>query len=393
MEKKLEKYNYLIDKVSYIVFAFYLTISIFAISSICYGNTSVEFALKLCRYFCYGIFLIRIIYKYGSLDIPELLIILLGILITIFSFNPYIFILSIILSALKSLDSNKLYKISLYVILSCFSVIVLLSFLKVIPNWTYLKGDITRNSLGFFYPTDCFSVYLLIVLLIFYAKKFDISYLWLIIIEAVNIILYYYTYGRLSFILINLIILVIVLGKIPFIKRLVNKDIFKLILKYISYTLPVTLFLITNLLIIGYKYQVPVVNKIDDVLSNRISYSYEAHLKNKITIFGQELKWNGWGGYGYTEASEDYEYNFVDNSYSKILLEYGIVLTIVVLALYTYLLIRCYKDKNWVLFYIILFVLIWSFIEPYIVDIGRNVFVIELIMLFKSRGKMNEEVN
>lgn len=95
----------------------------------------------------------------------------------------------------------------------------------------------------------------------------------------------------------------------------------------------------------------------------------------------------GWGGYGHKEI-ENFNYNFVDISYAKIILDYGLIFTILILGGYTAILVKNCKEKNYWMFCAICFVLIWALVEPYIIDIGRNVFVISLMPLLEI-GKIN----
>ena len=88
-------------------------------------------------------------------------------------------------------------------------------------------------------------------------------------------------------------------------------------------------------------------------------------------------------GYIEQEESEDFTYNFVDNSYARLVLDYGIILSCLVICAYREVLIRNYNNKNYWLVFTIIFILIWSFIEQYIINIGKNVFVLSFIPLLE----------
>lgn len=100
---------------------------------------------------------------------------------------------------------------------------------------------------------------------------------------------------------------------------------------------------------------------------------------------------NGWGGYGYInkEKMKDFKYNYVDSSYARIVLDCGIIFTGVILLLYTIALLNYSKKGKKAECFIILVVLLWCFIEPIIIDIGRNIFVIFLIPLLEY-GNINK---
>ena len=100
----------------------------------------------------------------------------------------------------------------------------------------------------------------------------------------------------------------------------------------------------------------------------------------------------GWGGYGYInkEKMKDFKYNYVDSSYARIVFDYGIIFTYIILLGYTIILFYYLKQENYCECFILLIVLLWCFIEPIIIDIGRNIFVILLIPLLEF--KMNKDV-
>ena len=83
------------------------------------------------------------------------------------------------------------------------------------------------------------------------------------------------------------------------------------------------------------------------------------------------------------EVEEEFEYNFVDNSYARIVFDYGIIFSCLILIGYSFILIENCKKKNYKLVFTIFFVLGWSFIEQYIVDIGKNVFVLAFIPIIQ----------
>lgn len=72
-------------------------------------------------------------------------------------------------------------------------------------------------------------------------------------------------------------------------------------------------------------------------------------------------------------------YNYVDSSYARIVLDYGIVFTCVLLFGYSVSIKKEFDDGNYWKVVTLMFVLIWSFIEPNIINIGNNIFIILLI--------------
>ena len=175
-----------------------------------------------------------------------------------------------------------------------FSIIVVASLLKIIPDWVYMRGSIARHSLGFLYPTDCSSIFLMITLLLLYNNSSDIPFYQIGVLEIINILLFIYTNGRLSFILINLVLLIMLMLKIKvFSKYLFKKELIKK-MKIVGYIIPVFFLILTNILIFLIPTNNSIVNKLDLVLSHRISYAEKAYQKYGLHLFGK--KSNGMAG-------------------------------------------------------------------------------------------------
>ena len=114
---------------------------------------------------------------------------------------------------------------------------------------------------------------------------------------------------------------------------------------------------------------------VDTFISNRLSMGPNALSINSLTLFGQKIQWYGFGGVGYTVDELAGEYNYVDCSYVKILLDNGIVMLI--LAIGGYMLVAKEKLKAGDRYFCIalLFANIYAMIEPRYIETGFNPFV------------------
>ena len=376
-------------------FCFYMILQLLSITSIFFGQNNLEIFLKIGRYICYSIFAINIIAERKKISKEELILMLLSIIISYFSKNKSVIITLLIIMAIKNVDIEKIFRSVYKTLLIIFFTIIILSILKIIPDWTYMRGNIVRHSMGFIYPTDCASIFLMITLLFLYNNKFNITWYHFILIEVINILLFKCTDSRLSFLLINFALIIAVIMKIKRIKTYLNKEQMRKKLRIIAYIMPIFFLVLTNFLIFLPTKSVAF-EKVDTILSRRIINSKNAYEKYGIHPFGKKIEWKGWGGYGYIKTEKNYEYNYVDNSYARILLEYGIIFTIVLVYGYIKLLLYC-SDKNLVLYIIIGIILIWSFVEPCIINISRNIFVISFSLLFNKNNRnsrcLHEKIN
>ena len=389
MKSFLDKIKQLkIEEITYFFWGIYIVASFLNNIGIFFINDELQLGLKLIRYVCYGIFVAKIFidWKNGEkITVSILAIMFVSLAIAFFAKNKSIFFIVIIFIALRNMKFDKLVKIALNIYLIGFLIVICLAMLNIIPNWEFSRGNMPRYALGFIYATDAIGIYLIIILMFFYTKKDRATKIELLVLEAINVFMYSYTNGRLSFILISAILLIQFLSKYQFIKNVFYNNFVQKCLKIVCHTLPVVLFLGIHLLVIMYANNNFIANKVNRILSDRIKLTYQAYRKNDVNLFGNDIKWQGWGAFGYQEQDdgEEFIYNFVDSSYARLVLDYGIVFSCIIIWAYREILIKNYENKNYWLIFAILFILGWSFIEQYIVSLGKNVFMLSLIPLLE----------
>lgn len=396
MGKKIKKcaQNYI-----YIAFSIYLVTILLQDTSLYRISGMIENLVKFFKYACFFSFCIKILIdlmKKNKISIVMICMMVLSIIIYFSSGNKKLIILMILLLSLRDTDENKLLSISAKTYLITYLIIVIGSLLNLIPDWTYetLNGS-ERHSLGFYYPTITVARYLMIVLMYVYLKKDKINVFEIILFQIINIILYKCTIGRTSFILVTLILFFALLRKIHFIKLILKTRIFKYLTKICCYILPTILLIFILAMTYLYGTNNSIAYKLNDLLSNRIEFSYKAFQEYKVTLFGQNIRWYGWGGVGYDESIdlEGYTYNFVDNSYVRLILDCGIIATIVVITGYTLLLVKNNKEKNYWKIFIIFIILCLAEIEPCLIDFNSNIFLIWFLPLLESKTSKFSEYN
>ena len=388
--------KYYIDKIkklsledkTYFIWGIYIFTCFLNTVGIIFINDKCQTALKLVRYICYIVFAIKSFddwRKGEKITLSIIGIFILSVAIAVVAKNRSIFFMTLVLVGLRKMDFDKLIKIALCIFMISFAIVISLALLGIIPNWKFSRGVEPRYALGFIYATDAIGMYLIIILMCLYTKKNTLSNKELLFLQIINIFMYSYTDGRMSFILISLVLFLQFVSKYEFAKNIFYKDVVQKLLRVACNTLPVILFLGLHFLIFMYANDSFIAKKIDTLLSSRINYTYQAYRKNDIGLFGSDIDWNGWGAYGYnnSEADEDFKYNFVDSSYASIVFDYGLIFSCIVILGYRCILITNYKKENYWLVFTIIFILLWSFIEQHIINLGKNVFVLSFISLLE----------
>lgn len=385
MNQYLEKIKKIeLNNLMYIFWGIYVLANFLGMVGIIYANDICQIALKLTRYMCYLVFAIKAYFdwkKDKKISILFIVAFILALIITVLAKNNGITCTIIILVALRKMDFDRLIKIAFKIFSIAFFITVGLTLMKIIPNWEFSRGTITRYSLGFDYAATGVSVYIVTIMMYFYIRNNKATYMELLVLELINIFVYRYTDGRLGFVLISLILFIQLLSKFEFIINIFNSNFIQKSLKVVCHTLPIILFILYHLLTIMYANNNVIANKVNKTLSNRIKLTYQAYRNYDVKLFGNDIKWYSWAGYGYRGVDEEFTYNLVDSAYARTIFDYGLVFSALLILGYREILIKCYNEKKYWLLFVIIFVLIWSFLEPIILNIGRNMFVLALIPL------------
>ena len=326
-----------------------------------------------------------------TITLGEIVAVFISMIVYLFSNTKDLLFLVIILIALRNENKEKLIKLILKVTVITFSIIIIGAMLDIIPDWTWPRNGILRHGLGFVWVTNPIGFYLFIIMMYTYVRKSKITIYEIAFLEMLNVFFYKYTDGRTSFILITVILFVVLLTKIKKLKNIINKKLSQKILKSICYTAPITLLLVAIISTFLYRYNNSTMHSLNIILSDRIRLTDKAFEDYDVTLFGQNIKWQGWGGFGYIEQSEqeNFVYNYVDNSYARIILDYGMIPTTIIIIGYTIILIKSYNKKEYWMIFEVFIILLLSEIEPCLSTINRNIFLISFVSLLEY-GKIEK---
>ena len=159
--------------------------------------------------------------------------------------------------------------------------------------------------------------------------------------------------------------------------------------KIIQYLIVATPWILASL-IMGMCYLFTIQNailmKINGLLSNRLVLGSRALRQYGISIFGQNIIWNGHG----TDIINHNIYNFVDSSYLRVLLDNGIIFLVLVLFAYSFFLYKLLIKKQYSILIVLISVLLLSFTEPWLIDVMYNPFVLLGGIVFFRKSKFND---
>ena len=283
-----------------------------------------------------------------------------------FSANRTLILVFLILGAAFGQSGKRIITISSLIIAVVLLVVVFCSQVGLAQNITLSRWSTGgqfgsyRESLGFLYASTGASIYFGFLLQYIFLRKEKIHFWELIILELINGFFFFKTDSRMPF-YFGTVVLVFFLVLSFFKERWkVTSRLKGLLIAAPS--------LIATLSIISYFLFDPLVEiwkKVDGVLSLRLTYGANALREYGVKAFGQPIIWIGHGS-----GKETGIYNYVDCAYLQILIQYGIVLLMVIIALYTVGMIRSFRKNDYWTVCLLGIVCIYSITEPYLLNIA-----------------------
>ncbi|MGV0120082.1 hypothetical protein [Lacticaseibacillus paracasei] len=330
--------------------------------------------------------------KYSSLYIfASAFFLVTAIIVKQNSSTNLLFVMLLIIGA-ESIDFDQICKIYLFLDLLLTILTIFLCFQGIIPNLTYNRDGILRQSLGFIYPTD-FAAHLTYMYLAFcYLRRHH--YRWFD--ATIGILLAFFQErvcnARLDMSLVLLSVLLFLLAS----KSLTSKNLrfWNVITSSFSKALFIALplaYIFTFLLSKWYLSGNNIVDQINSFLSNRVSLVAEGMQRYPITMFGQVVESSGLGGLlGQSLDRNLYGYFMLDSSYAICVINFGLVMTGVSLFIF-WKIIRNASRGNLHLLIIIAILIIHFFVAQFMLNPSYNVFLLACFSeVANDRGKLKK---
>lgn len=254
--------------------------------------------------------------------------------------------------------------------------VIVSSYLGIIDNYVSLHIGNERNYLGFLYGLYAPCYLFNITILFLYVKKRAIKWLQILLILAVNYWMFVKCDARISFYLVvAAFVAAIVLKVKPDVlnhKRIICGFMIGSWILCAGFSI----YAITT-----YNGSISWMRELDEFLGGRLSLGQRGLLAYGFSWFGQEVHWVGAGLNAMGQLGRG-SYLYVDNLYAKIMIQYGIVLLIIFVLLYTIVMWKNWKDKD---FYLLVFLTILS-ARCIIDDLSLNLYYNTFWFLIGSRA-------
>ena len=250
-------------------------------------------------------------------------------------------------------------------------MLFLLSVLGVIENRVTYTGDRPRYSFGSVYATDFAATLFYIELAHAYLKGKKYSVWNFLFWIAVSFFVLHFCVARLDFALIFCVawaMLGIAYSPKLFSARATGAILWGFI----------PIFCIGSIVLhIVYTPGNDFLSWLNELLSGRLYYGNIVISDYGFSLFGKDIKMQGWG-FSTLEWDAELGYYFVDCGWLSIILQYGIVMAAFVCAVYTVVSMRSFKAGDSVLPVILFFIALSSVVDHHILEYWFNPFLLVL---------------
>ena len=241
---------------------------------------------------------------------------------------------------------------------------IISALLGIIENYIYYRNSgAVRMSLGFIYPTNFAAHVFFIMAGIAYLEYRRFGWKHVLGYAVVSYVIYLLTNARGPSLMI--IILAIVVAAYRYFSEKGISILPRWLMTYSAVICAALTFLMINF----YNAQSKIWEFINTITTNRLYYAKRTMNNNAITLLGQFIEQRG-DGNGGRLAGEIYTY--IDLSFQRILLMYGVLLFVFILIYSIFICKRAYKRRNVIIPLLLFVVSFYSLTAQHFFDFSYN---------------------
>lgn len=367
------------------VLLFYFAFLALYISSFIKLTTYADFVspnvISRASYLVVGLLLLKI-YFFDQFTLKRFLIntllLLLAVLVWRKTHAIDILIYTALILGARNVNFHALIEWFFKIGIIMMAFVIISSQVGIIKDLVYLRDGFSRHALGVNYPTDfgAHVFYLILAYCYLYFKKLNWkSYFVLIVLD---IILMLVTQARLDVIAILLTILVMKIAQSAYKGNYTSK-----VIASFYWGVPVIMAYVTAIAAYFYRSSNHIFHLFNKIFSQRLRLSHLAIEKYGFHPFGNLVVEHGFGGskgfHSFYTTAMGKQYFYIDSSFMRLLIIYGIVIGIFFITVMTIISLHSILNKEYCLAAIILMISVSCLIEPHLLDISFNPFLIALL--------------
>lgn len=279
----------------------------------------------------------------------------------------------------KATTFRRIVTASLISTLMSLVIVVSASLVGIVPDYTYQRWNGVVHSYGFSYYSEIPFILLFVMMEYMYLRKKKLTILELVVLTAASYVVFKMFMLRLAFVLTIFCIvlyLVIVKFRVIDLKSKVVGIITKLGFSVCA--------IVSIALAFFYDEKRLWMQELNNLLSTRLSNGNVAFEKYDVTLFGQLIEMVGNTDINYKNGSE---YFYIDCGYLFSFISYGVIFTVLLICLYTFILDRSRFIDNRMLFVWAIIIMLFSMINNTWIAVRYNPFIFALPLVVMPQVK------
>lgn len=333
------------------------------------------------------------IFLFDDLDLKWLAIDAIALILLLITWRMSkefsLFSMGIFVLGARNVDFKRIIKIYFYVGMLLLAFVVISAMGGLIRNLVYRRDmtNIVRQSFGIAYPTDFAAHVLYLILAYAYLKFGKIKWYDYAVFLAAAVFLVKFSDARLSAYAIILSIPVLWIGQ-----RAQTDHLLSRFIASFYWTVPI---LLAYLVIIASYFFTPsnkILTKANNASSGRLFLGHKAISEYGFSMFGKQIIEHGWGGANGLKMSQNApaNYFFVDSSFLRMTILYGIIMAIIILLAMTKISWESFQKGSFALASIIVIVSVSAMVEQRLLDLAYDPFLIALLANVYTKHKAED---
>lgn len=351
---------------------------------------------NIISYLAFGVLILKIVF-YDHYHLIANLFIISGFLFSIIVWrnsgaNLILVMIAFILAA-KNVSFDDIVKTYFNVNFWLLVVVIACSLLGVINNLSFVaQGRGTRYALGVIYPTDFAARILYLMLADAYLNFRNLNTTRYLVYVLIALACKQVTDARLNFYCMLLLIIVSAIAQVAEQNYQLQQHDWTNSIVYTYWTFTPIL---SAIAIFGTYFYDPTNNiysKIDGMLSGRLTFGSMALQRYSVNLFGTKIKEHGYGNNMKLFHQGINSYFFIDSSYMRLLIIFGLVALVVFIGISMFISIKNTLYGYYALPTILLIVAFSSVVEQHFMELTYNPFLLAFIStILLNRENIREE--
>lgn len=281
-----------------------------------------------------------------------------------------------------------------YLTLILVMTMMILSLTRIVPNLVYYSASRpTRYALGMLYPSVIAAHYFYLALAYCYLRFGKLNVIDYLLIISGDVVCMLLTNTKLDFLATLLIIPVMIIAQ----RAYFGKKWSSIIAAFWWMAIPISA---SIMIFLSYFYNPSnhLLRKIDSLLSGRLGLGRLAFKKYDLNLLGRTIIEHSFAGIKGQRLNNSgggvpQNYFYIDSSYMRMLLLWGLLAFIIVIVCLTFIALRSTVRKTFILSAVILVASLSFMFEPHIIQIIYNPFLLALLSnsQFNSLEKENKK--